>query len=508
MSVTGYLALYTTLLGWQQYQNLWQIALGTGLIYLPFVSIVLTSTIGPFTSMGAKDAAQIATRRLVLNMLSAFFVIAVACAPTMPLDPKVLHFSPLCQSNTQPATPGNTGTTYDNALPVPTGVNIPILWYLVMAFSNGITHAASASLPCMPFDYRELHSQLNLSTIQDPQLKDEVSRFYQECYVPAYSTYLSGQMTSEQQQAVQQSLAQNGKDDIGWLGSQTFLNVPGFYDSHNAQSPVAGFPFDPDRDIEEGQVQNHSQWGNPDCKTWWSDLQQGLHTQLGNSLPQSVTSAILQMGNNTQQLQDAAIKTLITQSYHASALDKWRGYESLDDQASGDYLSRFVGAPLGIGLESLSFYPKLHLLINALPVIQALMLMAIYMFLALAIPFSSYRTHFIITGMFIIFAITFFSFLWACTHWVDQVLMQSLYPPAGIFEVNGQGTYNQIFTDMLIGTMYVALPLLFLMVMSWAGMQAGNALSGIFGSMTSVADRAGNQAGALARSAISKITKI
>jgi hypothetical protein len=63
MSVTGYLALYTTLLAWQQYQNLWSIAVGTGLTYLPFIGIVLSTTAGPFTSMDAKDVVQIIVRR-------------------------------------------------------------------------------------------------------------------------------------------------------------------------------------------------------------------------------------------------------------------------------------------------------------------------------------------------------------------------------------------------------------------------------------------------------------
>src|SRR4051812_22293346 len=108
MNVTGYLALYTTLMGWQQYQNLWGIAVDTGLIYLPFISIILMATFAPFTSMGAKDAAQIAIRRLTINIISAFFIIVFAAVPTVNLDPKILHYEPLCEATNQPATPGHT----------------------------------------------------------------------------------------------------------------------------------------------------------------------------------------------------------------------------------------------------------------------------------------------------------------------------------------------------------------------------------------------------------------
>ena len=117
MSVTGFLALYTTLLGWQQYNNLWNIAVSTGIIYWPFVAIVLSNTIQPFTSMGAKDAAQIAVRRLIVQMIITLLVIEFAARPSVDLDPKVLHYAPVCESNIQPATPGHTGTSMIKLFP-------------------------------------------------------------------------------------------------------------------------------------------------------------------------------------------------------------------------------------------------------------------------------------------------------------------------------------------------------------------------------------------------------
>ena len=59
MSVTGYLALYTTLIGWQQYQNLWNLMVGVGLVFIPFVGIVMTSFLEPFESQEPKSAGVI-----------------------------------------------------------------------------------------------------------------------------------------------------------------------------------------------------------------------------------------------------------------------------------------------------------------------------------------------------------------------------------------------------------------------------------------------------------------
>ena len=76
MSVTGYLALYTTLIGWQQYQNLWAVMVGTGLVFIPFIGIVLKCFLEPFESQEPKSAAVITLRRLMIQIVGALLIIA------------------------------------------------------------------------------------------------------------------------------------------------------------------------------------------------------------------------------------------------------------------------------------------------------------------------------------------------------------------------------------------------------------------------------------------------
>lgn len=138
--------------------------------------------------------------------------------------------------------------------------------------------------------------------------------------------------------------------------------------------------------------------------------------------------SLIHIGGDQEQLQNAAVKTLITQSYNnnQSIADQARGYESLNDNVHGDFLSRFLGGPLGVAYESLSFYPKMHLLINALPVIQAALLFGLYAFLGLAIPFSSYRIAFCVAGTVVMFSLIFCSFLWNLTQWFDTYRKRSI----------------------------------------------------------------------------------
>lgn len=516
MNVTSYLALYTTILGWEQYQNLWGIVTGTGLIYLPFLGIVINSTVSTFTSMGAKPASQIALRRMLINILSALLVIAFAATPAVHLDPKVLHFDPpYKQSKT--ATPGDTGTTYDaafaNIYKVPTGIKIPIFWYFVMAFSNGFTHAANSGLGNSSIDYRALHSQLNLAKIQNPQLKKETTRFYNECYIPAYDTYLGGNLTSAQKIDIAQIIKKYGDDDLSWLGSHVFLNVAGFYNANKAQSPVTGFLFDPERDEEEGQIQDHSKWGCPICRNWWLDSSNGLRTKLIKVLPVSFMQQLKHLGSKSSDLADTSLKTLIMHSFSQSIGDTMRGYASLNNYSNSkdNFLARFVTTPIGIAIHSLKFFPKLHLLINALPLIQASLLFAIYTFLAIAIPFSSYKMSFCVTAAFVIFSLVFCSFIWNVVFWFDHFLIQALYPDlygvagmGGILNNNGAGScpINVLFTNMVIGTLYIVLPLVWMSVMTWAGFKVGGFIGGVVNPMSEPASGAGNEAGKIGESAV------
>ena len=510
MSVTGYLALYTTLIGWQQYCNLWAVMVGTGLVFISFIGIVLRCFLEPFESQEPKSAAVIALRRLMIQAVGALLIIEFCCVPTVPLNPKVLHYEPACATSAQMATPGHTDTTYDNKFPVATGVKVPIIWYLVMSVSNGFTHAATEGISCQKLNYRALQSALDLTDVKNPQVKKETIEFYNSCYIPAYSKYMSGNLTDTQAAEIKQYQKQCGQNDLGWIGSQAFLHTPGFYDQLSAQEPIEGFLFDPTRDQYEGQVSNHSKWGEPSCQAWWSDAQNGLQAKLEKALPPTFVTDITHIGDNHQQLLNAGIRNLIKHSFDKGMTlgEISRGYESLGDDVHGHLISKYLGVPLGVAFERMSYYPKLILLINSLPVIQALLLMSIYALLALAIPFSSYRLHFIVTGSAAIFAITFWSYLWHLVLYLDNTLIPAMYSIGAETGNSAQGMStwlmgggsnpNETLVDFIIGTLYIALPLLFLVVMTWAGIKVGNTIMNAVGDMKAPGDAAGNKAGAFA----------
>lgn len=492
MSVQGYLSLYTMLLGWQQYDALWSIMIATGLFYLPFVYIVAKNWLQPLLSQEPKSAAVISVRRIIVGLVMGLTILCVAGIPTVSVDPTVLHYQPVCEQSAKVATPGNTGTTYDN-IPVPTGVTMPLLWYVVLALSNGITDAAISGLSCPTVNLRDFQNELDLSSVQDPQLKAETQSFYTQCYLPAYSKYMNAAGTdSELENSIQQAKSKYGQDDVGWMGSSILITVPGLYNSIQASQPVAKFPFDPSRDAIDDQVDQKPLYGEPMCDEWWTDPQYGLRQALFNQLTVTAQAQVESLEEQYPQtgvpLQDAVIRAILEKSFQGMGFID-RNYSSEEDDRSGyDDKAAMVAAKVFTVKAALSEYPKLHILINALPIIQAVLLFGIFVLLALALPLSGYSIGFCFTASVMLFSVTFCSYLWHLVTWLDNYLLQALYGGTTSTDnwvrnfVSNTLSPGRILTDLIVSVFYIVLPLFWLGMTGWAGVSGGGALNSLSGS--------------------------
>lgn len=492
MGVQSYLSLYTLLLGWQEYDALWKILANLGFLALPFAFIAIRAFREPFLSMGAKDAGIIGSRRFVINLIAGLLVLLFAGVPTVYLDPGVLHFKPRCDSKHMTATPGHTGTTYDDLLPVPQNVKVPLFWYVVLAWSNGITDQATDTLSCPVVNLRQLQSNLNLSSIQNPALIAQTRRFYNECFLPAYHRYIEDNKDPTQQQAIKASLKKYGQSDVGWIGSETFQTVSGFYNTLYANKPVKGFPYiasNPEDQIE-GQVGKPS-WGAPSCIDWWQNENHGLRHKLYNQFSKNFKaqlSKISYTSTNPELVQDAAIKAVLQKSRSTYFINP--GFSTEEDYKDGvdNFLGKW-GAKGYTDVLAVEEYPKIHIIENALPVIQAVLLSAVVMMLALALPMSGYSFGFCITGAVFLFSVTFCSFLWHWVTWLDQFLLHALY---GVDSTDAHSSVwrlvsnmaesavspEKVLVDITISIFYIFIPLVWLAVCGWAGVQMGQSFFG------------------------------
>ena len=157
--------LYGTLLGWQQYDASWHLLVQTGLVFLPFISMLVTHGITLYAAQGAK-AAQASLRHISMTLTGHLLVIALAGMPCLTLHPHQTQTDHTCQrTTTTQHTAGHTSTTLDAvwaAQPTAEVAQVPLWWYGVMRIAEGITASLHHAIGCVP-NLRALITSVNLT---------------------------------------------------------------------------------------------------------------------------------------------------------------------------------------------------------------------------------------------------------------------------------------------------------------------------------------------------------
>lgn len=510
MNVTSYLELFLTLFGWTLYTEIWTIFLETGLVYLPFIGMFIKNISMPVRSQEAKDAASTSLRRIEIDIIAMLTVVVLACQPFMTLGFNNLNYTIACSANPSTVHTGATGTTYDAVFTAASlggnSVKVPIWWYAVLALSGGFNDAMILSIPCNA-DIRLTRYGLVNSRIKDPQLRRQVQLFFNDCYHPAMTAFLDKKMVYP---------AHLPKDDLYWLGSQFFVNH--LYDGRNrASTEIPGFRYNANRDTEYNPAIYVPRDGKPTCKQWWTGQghvnNRGLRSALLNQItPSSLTQAQQTLGSLTgktpTEIEDIALKTLINRERgHFNGLKDLSSYNNNSAHLLRDIASA-AGSGVGSFLEALTFYPKMYMVKMAAPVIQAMILMMIYLLLPFVMLFSSYDIGRMVFMAIVIFAVKFWSVLWAVAHWLDNHLIQALAPKTWMLFDRPDSVLEEMIVQFTIGVMFIVLPLFWSGVLTWAGYRVGHEINGVVKDTREPSASAGQSGGKAAHSIGSKVTKI
>jgi hypothetical protein len=444
MSVDSTLELYTTLFGWLFYNSIWEVLVATGIVFIPFLGIVINTVIDTYKNEEAEEAGNTSLRILEVEFFVAFSVIALAAVPALPFSASNLSFTPqaLIGHPAQTAvTAENSNSTYGGTVSFanyPNTVDVPLLWYAVLNFSAGFNRAVMEDIP-VALDLREYANELRDIRIDDPEIKAELDDFYRDCYVEARSKYFSERPTSAQINAL---INTYGVTDTEWIGSHIFLQISGYYDSIRSDSIREGFTWSQLRDIE-WDVNDHPTYGKPYCSEWWSSATNGLARKvLDETDDMELIAAAAEPGWDAVQRRDAVIRAALLNSPA-----RWtnRGYDlaygnltSMYSDDSWDSINHFIDnrpmqavAAYGLGREALSFATYLRIFLEAAPMLQALILMGLYALLPFFIVMSRYKFSVLIIGSTILFVVKFWTVLWFLAWWVDQNLILALYPDPG-----------------------------------------------------------------------------
>jgi len=505
MSVSSNLELYLTLFGWHMYSVFWDIIVDTGVAYMPFIGMFLRNIIEPIKSQDAKDASVTSLKRIELDIIIMFTVIMLAVQPYLTISYGGLNYTKSC-SKSAAVSAGKTNTTYDTTFTKASlgggTVQAPIWWYALLALTGGFNDAAILGIPCSE-DIRLLETKLSNERVKNPHLRRQVQLFYKDCYNSAKTAFLDNDL------AIPKGLPEG---DLQWLGSTYFMGA--LYKERRASTEIPGFTYDKNRDLEYDPAIYLPPDGKPTCEQWWTgnghSKKIGLRAALVGQVKGSVIDEIwLAVKNNPvfstktkADVEEAAIKTLI--SREKVNFNGLRNLSMYNDAGFAN-TANSLASTLGGLMESMSFYPKMYMLKTAAPVIQAAILMLIYMFMPFYFLFSSYDIGKMIFMSIIIFSVKFWTVLWAIAHWLDNHLIDALQP-GWFFSIQDAFTQNNYVVRMVINFvvagLFVAMPLFWSGLLTWSGQKVGNVVGKSIGDMGQGAENAGSKGGGAGASAV------
>lgn len=517
MSVDSYLELFTTLFGWTFYGILWDVLVGTGIVFLPFLGILIDNWREPAEGGEFGTVTGLSLRRMEIELFLALLVVVLAGQPAAltALNAATLSYTPpptLIEPDPTSATVAASQSTYgsNGFLGSPSTVNLPVWWYAVLAASSGINHAVIEGLPTAA-DMRTYEQQARLATIADPRLRQEVSQFFSECFIPARSKY---QAEKPFQPAIGELLDDYGPDDPDWLGSHVYGETSGYYETFRASTPITGWPYVPTRDTEYVTT-NPPEWGRPHCNEWWADDAIGLRQKL-------VAEADLTSGGLSgliiaiapflagEKQYDAVAKVVLTNAPPSWSSNDLVAYNS---GTSGLFSNaeHFVKGGLATGgtiAASALFSVTMTAILQGLPMVQAVLLLGMYALLPLFVVLSRYSVSMLMIGAIAIFTVKFWTVLWYLALWVDQNLILSMYPDVNvffqIFANPGEHDSKRMLLNMITMSLYLGLPLLWSGMMAWAGLRIGRAVDSTGMLLRAPAEDSGTQGGNLGKGILRK----
>ena len=512
MGVNSYAEIFTTLIGWHMYNVIWDVLVATGIVFVPFVGMVVNHWRTAFIEGEESGGASSGVRALEIDVYVGLFVLMIAGVPTSltALNRSAVFYTPpATTANPSPATatgasPQSTfGMTLGGTPPV---VNVPVWWYSVMAISSGVTSAIISGAGMTLDDVRKVTEAAKRASIDSPQLRYETQRFYNECYIPARTKFLESPASTTANAAI----ATYGADDPEWIGSHVFRDDPDLYGSLYSDREVPGWAVDPVRDADRIGHPVPPTWGRPTCKEWWegSASGQGLRTRLVDAAASTsdLDALVTTFGASlsAERRADLVAQTLLDKTRLTVTSE---AYVPANRNALGEAFSSTAVTLAGF-ITTFFTWLATAVLKPSLPFIQALLLMGIYMLMPFVMVFSSYSLLTLIYGAIAIFTIKMWSVLWFVTDFLDDKLALAVYPDANsalsalssFFRI-GDPT-KAMLLNLVVMSMYVALPALWSGLMGMVGIRIGSAVTAPFDDAAAPTRAAGREAGGLAGRAV------
>lgn len=191
------------------------------------------------------------------------------------------------------------------------------------------------------------------------------------------------------------------------------------------------------------------------------------------------SAAMKLIHKDSKAFEEAIMRRLVSPvNMQVSQGEVYRGYGGNADMTAMNGITK-AGTTAGLAVGSLGAFPAFDAMRQSLPMVQGLMLMAVYIMLPMVLMFSAYEYKTVITLTFVMFALNFLTFWWELARWIDSWMMEALYSSDthSRWNMNGiQNTSDDIIMNFVMGTMFLVLPALWMGALGWAGVKVGGAM--------------------------------
>ncbi|MHB0816789.1 conjugal transfer protein TraG N-terminal domain-containing protein [Stutzerimonas stutzeri] len=472
---TDYLEYYLTLVSWIVHNGIWAVLVASGVFAIPFLAIIIQEWLKARAegadegNKGALSAVRIESRVYV-----SIVVILFAGMPFIDVDFNTLQFdrtrSAQCQVSVP--VPAETGWSQSFSTLNNQSAKVPVWWAFMHTVSRALTGAAVAAIPCGT-DLRQMRMEVDATRIDDPVLAQEVSDFTHDCYGPARAKLFMNRPTLDEEQMY----------DVTWIGSRFFLNTAGYYDIYRAMTPREGWAYDSARDA--GLTEVPSGAGYPTCSQWWSGSRNGLRARLLGQVDPSLLTRIGGWAGflSQDQVNDSVIRAIASprqQKLNQGAV--YSDYGGQIEMTIPNVATRAV-SDAGLTIGSIGFFPAMDAMRQALPMVLALLKMALVICIPLVLVIGTYDLKTVVTISIVQFALFFVDFWFQLARWIDSTILDALYgwgwgwnrPHANFDPLIGlNNTFGDMVVSFVMATMFIVLPGFWIAALGWAGVQAGN----------------------------------
>lgn len=220
-------------------------------------------------------------------------------------------------------------------------------------------------------------------------------------------------------------------------------------------------------------------------RPWWTDADSGLRARLLQQVDADLLTRLSRWASfiPSGQVDDAVIRAVAAPRQQVMNQGQvYNDYGGQVEKSIPNIVTRAT-ADLGLTVGSLGFFPAMDVVRQALPMVLSFLKMALVICLPLVLVIGTYDLKTLVTASCVQFALFFVDFWFQLARWIDSTILDALYgsgSPHSNFNVlfGLNNSFGDMLLNFVMATMFIVLPMFWIVAISWAGVSAGNILQG------------------------------